>query len=141
MKVSFSEIEYAFLFVSSDMMYTNNAYLCLTTGKMYYTSEWGDFDEFEKLPEDFEESDDFIQIPHRNELNLGRSLAIEFTSEYLPDELDRVYGYFSRAGAYARFKDLLDIKDVLDDWYKYENERTRAELKDWCERKNIELIY
>jgi len=136
MAVSFDDIENAFFFVSTDKMFMNNAYLCKETGEIFYTSEMGDSDE---LPEDIDDPDKYISIPHKNELDLGKALVIEFTSEFLPEELERVYSIFRRKGAYSRYKDLLERKGVLEDWYKFENERQKVALKEWCRENKIEI--
>lgn len=96
----------------------------------------GDSDE---LPEDIDDPDKYITIPHKNELDLGKALVIKFTSEYLPEELDRVYLIFRRKGAYSRYKDLLERKGVLENWYEYENKRQNEALKEWCRENNIEI--
>jgi len=136
MAVSFDDIENAFLFVSMDQQFMHNAYLCKETGEIFYTSEMGDSDE---LPEDIDDPDKYITIPHKNELDLGKALVIKFTSEYLPEELDKVYSIFRRKGAYSKYKDLLERKGVLEDWYEYENEQQKAALKGWCQENNIEI--
>jgi hypothetical protein len=46
---------------------------------------------------------------------------------------------FSRRGAYRRYKDLLEQKGLLDEWYDFEQQRTRQALLDWCEENGIEL--
>jgi hypothetical protein len=136
MAISFDDIENAFFFVSMDQKFMHNAYLCKETGEIFYTSEIGDSDE---LPEDIDYPDKYISIPHKNELDLGKALVIEFTSEYLPEELDRVYSIFRRKGAYSRYKDLLESKSVLEVWYEFENERQKVALKEWCKENNIQL--
>ena len=73
-----------------------------TTGKIFYISEFGNSDE---LPDDIEDSDDYIEIPHKNELDLGKQLVFKFVSEHLPEELDRVSQIFRRRGAYSRCKE------------------------------------
>jgi hypothetical protein len=120
MAISFDNIENAFLFVSSDQKYMNNAFISKETGQIFYTSQIVDSDE---LPEDIDDPDKYISIPHKTELGLGKAIVIEFTSEYLPEELDRVYSIFRSRGAYSRYKDLLDRKSFLDKWYKFEDER------------------
>ena len=136
MAVSFDELENAFLFVSMDQQFMHNAYLCKESGEIFYTSEMGDSDE---LPEDIDDSEKYISIPYRNELDLGKVLVIEFTSTYLPEELDSVYSIFRRKGAYSRYKDLLESKGLLEDWYKFENERQKVALKEWCQENNIKI--
>lgn len=136
MAISFDEIENAFFFVSMDQKYMHNAYLCKETGQTFYTSEMGDSDE---LPEDVDDPDKYITIPHKNDLDLGKALVIEFTSEYLPEALDRVYSIFRSRGAYSRYKDLLDEKGLLDKWHRFEDERQRVALKKWCCENSIDI--
>jgi len=134
--VSFDDIENAFFFVSMGQMYMHNAYLCKETGEIFYNSDMVDSDE---LPEDIDDPDKYISIPHKNELDLGKALVIEFASEFLPEELNKVYSIFRRKGAYSRYKDLLESKGVLEDWYKFEDERQKAALKEWCRKNKIEI--
>jgi hypothetical protein len=136
MAISFDDIENAFLFVSTDQKFMHNAYLCKETGQIFYTSELGDSDE---LPEDIDVTEKYVTIPHKNDLELGKSLVFEFTLEYIPEELDRIYAYFSSRGAYSRYKDFLNERGLLDKWYKFEDERTKAAIKEWCQDNSIEI--
>ena len=136
MAISFDDIENAFFFVSMDQKYLHNAYLCKETDQIFYTSEMGDSDE---LPEDIDDPDKYITIPHKNDLELGKTLVIEFTTEYLPKELDRVDSIFRSRGAYSRYKDLIDEKGLLDKWHKFEDERQKIALKKWCRENRIEI--
>ena len=137
MSIIFDSIENAFLYVSMDQQFMNNAYLCKETGKIFYTSEIGDSDE---LPDDIVDSDKYIEIPHKNELELGKRLVFEYVSKFLPDDLDRVDSIFSRRGAYSRFKDLLEEKGHLDEWHKFEDDQTKNALIQWCTDNDIELV-
>jgi len=136
MDISFDDIENAFFFVSMDQQLMNNAYLCRETGELFYSSEMGDSDE---LPEDIDDPEKYIAIPHKNELDLGKALVLEFTSRYLPEELDEVSSIFRRKGAYSRYKDLLERKGALEDWYQFEDERRESALREWCRENHIEL--
>jgi hypothetical protein len=93
MPVKFSDIELAFDFVSSGQMYMHSAYLCLKTGKIFYTSEMGDSDE---LPEDIYENEQYTEIPHKNELDLGKALVLDFTFAHMPDDIEKVYTIFRK---------------------------------------------
>ena len=134
--MKFDDIEMAFLFVSGASQFTNSALLCKETGEIFYISEMGDSDE---LPEDIEDSDQYIEIPHKNDLDLGNRLVMDFVAEYCPELLEKVNGIFRRKGAYSRYKELLDSKGFLDKWYKYEDQRTKEELRAWCAENDIEL--
>ena len=132
----YEDIEFLFEYVGSGRRFERSAYLNRRTGESYLTSELGDSDE---LPDDLEENDDYLQIPHRNDLDLGRNLVFEFVAQRLPSAIEQVHDFFRRAGAYGRFRDLLDGNGLLDDWYKYEADRTRAAILAWCEENHIEL--
>ncbi len=134
--MKYSDIEHAFLFVSMVPPEENNAYLDKETGEIYYVSELGDSDE---LPDDWEDNEKLISIPHKNDLNLGRDLVFDFISASLPDEFNRVKGIFSKKGAYARFKDLLESKGKLEAWYEFERKATEVAVRDWCKENDINL--
>ena len=133
---TYSEIEDAFLFVSSAPPFEHSAYLNRETGKFYYVSALGDSDE---LPDDLEESDKYANIPHKNDLDLGRDLVFAFVSANLPDEYGKVRGFFSGRGAYARYKDLLESKGQLDAWYEFEKRSIEEALRKWCTENGIAI--
>jgi len=133
----FSDIENAFMYVGSAMYGMNSALLCKETGEIYYRSEMYGID-------DTEEADDFdldqcIEIPHKNDLDLGRRLVFEFVEEYLPDDYGRVREFFRHEGAYSHYKDLLDRRGLLEKWYEIEKQREEEALRRWCKENDIEL--
>jgi hypothetical protein len=134
--VTFDEIQDAFSFVSSNEYGMNRAVLCLDNGEIYYHSENGDLDE---LDEDEFDCDNFVVIPHKNDLDLGQRLVFDFAEQHLADDLDRVQQIFSRRGAYRRFKDFLEQKDLLQDWYDFESQREEEALREWALDNKIEL--
>ena len=130
------EIEDAFFYVSSAPQFTNSALLCKETGEIFYISDMGDSDD---LPEDIEDSDQYIEIPHKNDLDLGNRLVMAFATEQCPELLEKVDAIFRRKGAYSRYKELLDSKGLLEKWYDYENQHTKEALRQWCADNGIEL--
>ena len=137
MEIKFSDIEHAFFFVSSASMTANTAVLCKETGELFYASDYTDEDE---IPEDIYYRDDCIEIPHKNDLDLGRDLVFEFVEQYLPGDFDRVQNIFRRKGAYGRYKDLLDDRDLSQEWYDFENTRQAETLRQWCKDNEIKLV-
>ena len=135
MSVTFGDLEDAFLFVSSGSPCEHSAVLCRDTDKIYYKSEFGDLDE---IPEDLD-YEKCVEIPHKNDLNLGRALVFEFVSERLSGEIDRVNRIFSCKGAYSRFKQMLEEKGFLDEWHVYEDQRMKVALRKWCQDEGIEV--
>jgi len=136
-KFSFSEIESAFMFVNSAGYGMNSVVSCKDTGKILYRSDLAGIDEIED--EEDLNWEMWIEIPHKNDLNLGRNLVFEFVEEHLPEELGRVRLMFRRSGAYARYKALLEQRGLLKDWYNIENSREEKALRQWCADNAIEL--
>jgi len=137
MPVKFTDLLLSFDFVSSDPGYGHEAYLCRESGHVYWHSEFGD--DFEELPEDLDEGNKYVRIPHKNDFDLGRPLVFAFISERLPDEYHEVQRYFSKRGAYARFKDLLVRKGALNEWYDFEAKAQEKAIREWCAENSIEI--
>ncbi|MBK3844615.1 hypothetical protein G3A42_43235, partial [Paraburkholderia aspalathi] len=95
----------------------------------------------EDLPEDLEDPERYLAIPHRNELDLGRSLALRFVAQHLCGaHYDQIEQYFRRQGAYARFKDLLEREGVLELWYVVEADSVEKALRQWCTENGFDIL-
>jgi Uncharacterised protein family (UPF0158) len=136
MPVSFSDLENAFLFVNFGEPGESEAYLDRHTGKIYCHSAFGDNEE--ELPDDIDD-EKYIAIPDKRELELGTPLVFDFVSEFLPNDYDEVRRIFSRKGAYGRFKDLLEQRGALQQWYDFSSKAEEAALREWCAENGIEL--
>jgi hypothetical protein len=136
--VKYDELDLAFSFVSSGAPMEHNAYISLDTGQIYWVSELNPIEE--ELPDDFDTSDRYIALPHKNELGLGRRLALRFARQELGDRHEQVETIFSRKGAYGRFKDLLESAGCLQKWYKFEEAALDEALREWCATNDIEIV-
>jgi hypothetical protein len=132
--ITFDTIEDAFLFVSSASPGEHCTVVNRTTGESFFASIISDYDE---LPDDIDESDDYIGIPHKNDLDIGKPLVMDFIRQRCPELIDRVLTIFSRRGAYGRYKDMLAEKNLLEEWYAFENKSTRELLLEWCHRQGL----
>ena len=137
-RVKYDDLSMAFDFVSAAGPMEQQAYLSLDTGSIYWISETNPIEE-DDLPEDLETSDRYIAIPHKNDLDLGKGLALRFVEERLPDRYTDVQSFFRHRGAYAHFKELLAAEGRLEDWYAFEAESTERALRDWCEANEIHV--
>ena len=137
--VKHDDLSMALDFVSDAAPIDHNAYVSLDTGKIWWTSDSGDMLD-EDIPGDLETSDRYLAIPHRNELDLGRRLALRFVAQTLPERFDEAEGFFRRQGAYARFKGLLEREGVLDRWYAFEADAVENALRQWCAENGLELV-
>jgi hypothetical protein len=139
MPVKFEDVLYAFEFVSMGNG-SSEAILCKRTGTVYSHSYDVEMEpSFDELPHDYENDPNYIAIPDKRELDLGKRLVLDFTREFLPDDFDAVRRIFSKRGAYAKFKDLLMRRGGLDRWYDFEATATERALREWCEVNEIPL--
>ncbi len=138
MKIKFSDVVMSYDYVSSDQPLMNSAFISKRTGQIYYHSEMYDSDE---LPEDIYENDDYIEIPHRNDLDLGQHLVWQFVNREIPGLADTVRGFFSRRGAYSKYRSFLEGIGLLKKWNEFEDTRTKETLKEWCKENGIEIDF
>ncbi len=134
--VTFSDIQDAYLFVSSAPYGDHTAVLHLDTGQILYSSETGGIDEIEDADLDGETC---VEIPHKNDLDLGKALVFEFVETHMADAYDEVRQMFRSQGAYGRFKSMLESKGLLESWYDFEQRREEEALREWCRDNEIQL--
>jgi hypothetical protein len=81
MPARFDDILSAFEFISGDG--GNEALLCKRTGKVYWRSELAGVDEIaDELPDGVEEDANYIAVPRKQVLGLGKALALDFAREF-----------------------------------------------------------
>ena len=136
--VKYEDLSAAFDFVSFGAPMEHQAYISLDTGAIYWVSESNAVEE--DVPDDLETSDRYTAVPHKNDLDLGSRLVLDFVAEALPDQYETVYGFFRHRGAYGRLKELLAAQGCLDKWYAFEAESAAKALKNWCSENEIEVI-
>jgi hypothetical protein len=137
--VKYSELLDAFDLISAAPQYTNNAYICKDSGKVYVALADSDEDE-DELPEDVNSSEHYLELPHKNDFDLGNALALAFAEQELPDHYSTLAHDFHSKGAYARFKEFLQSKNLLEAWHQYQAKATEKALRHWCEEHHIALI-
>jgi len=137
--IKHDDLTLAFEFVSSGAPMEHRAYISLDTGRIYWVSELNPVEE-EEIPDDLETSDRYLEIPHKNDLDLGRRLVLRFVEERLPHRCDRVEDIFHHRGAYRRVKELLAADGCLKQWYAFEAEATDQALKAWCRDNDVHLV-
>ena len=131
----YSDIESAIEYVSSAPRYTNRAVYEKRTARFLYASDMSGESE---IPQDID-WDHCIEIPHKHELDLGQNLVFRFIVQTLPNEEDAVRRIFKRPGAYGRFKEFLDHRKLLQQWYDFEATATRKAIERWCKDNGMEI--
>jgi hypothetical protein len=102
-------------------------------------SEGVDLEDDMELPDDPDDAD-YLPVPHRRDLDLGKRLALSFVAEELPGSYDEAREIFGRKGAYSRFKHLLQATGTLGKWYDFEARATETALRDWCAAVSVPLL-
>lgn len=142
MIIEFEDILDGYEYSNVDPYLGSYAWIDLKTGRVHFHSDSNpDADDFNDEFGDMEHYDEenVLAIPNRYDLDLGKELVFDFMSEKMPQDYNRVQDIFSYRGAYARFKDFLHERGMLQEWYNYEDEQTRAALRRWCEDNNLEI--
>ena len=137
-RIKLSELVQAFEWVSATGPFENEAYVSRVSGRIWLLSDLDDFGE--EPPEDLEDESLYLSVPSKNELDLGRSLALRFAEEKVPESYERVRDFFARSGAYGRFKNLLDEGGHLDAWYAYEAKGIEEALRAWASDNEVEFV-
>ena len=130
MKVKLSEIIDALDFTNDEIEYYYNP----DNGEIFM-SNIGDY---ENLSEDelFEKS---IMLPTRYEINeyeMMKDFAETIEDTRLQNQL---YISLNGSGAFRRFKDTCINFDIIDDWYKFRDEKYKELAINWCKDNNIEF--
>jgi hypothetical protein len=132
--VDLDDLENAMILVS-DSSEGAQAWVHRPTGTVYIKSDLVDDDE---PPEDLGTTDDYIEVPHQRDLDLGNAMAFAFAEAEMPQHYDRVREIFRKKGAYANFSRLLDASNARDKWHKFQEEQTRQALSAWCRENGLE---
>ena len=134
--VKYADLEFAFDYVNSGDPYGHTVYVSRSTGQSYFRSDMAGVDE---VPHDVLENDDYVEIPNKLDLDLGKKLVWEFVDRQIPGLKNKIQRIFSQRGAYSRYKTFLEDLELLDAWHRFENERTREALLEWCETEGIPI--
>ena len=137
--VRHDDLEDALYWASSGAPYENRAFLSRETGEFVIQSARGAF--ADESPDDLEDGSLYIEVPHKNELDLGRRLALSFVDDVAPSLSQVAHSIFRHRGACAQFKDLLDRNHLLDQWFEYERNVTRTALAAWAGENGFEVTH
>ena len=132
---TYSDIELAFEYVSGAPYGTNRVIYDKDADRFLYESEMSGESE---IPDDIR-WETCVEVPHKHDLNLGQYLVFRFILQTIPDQEDAVRKIFKRPGAYGRFKDFLEKRQLLQQWFDYEASARRNAIEQWCRENGIEM--
>ena len=137
LSIDYDDLRNAFEFVSAGPPREHHAYISLVSGAIYWLSSSQDLEE--DVPDNVEDSKFYLEVPHKNELQLGQKMALAFIKEALPDDYNTVANFFRKPGAYRRLKELLQAQGLLEQWFSFEANACNEALLEWCEDYKIVL--
>lgn len=135
MKVKLDAIIEALEFVNFGM--DTSAYLNPKTYEIVYIDEFT-----EELSEEEKEKiyDEYLELPTKYDID-EYNMMEDFIETIDDDRLyNQLYIAINGSGAFRRFKDTCINFDVIDDWYKYRDEKYKELAIEWCNDNNIEYI-
>ena len=136
--VKSSDLIEAFEFVSASDDDEHLAYICKKTGQIIFVANGLNLEDETEFSDDPDPAD-YLPVPHRRDLDLGRRAALAFVAEELPGSFDKARDMFSKKGAYGRFKHLLRETGTLEKWYAFEAQAAETALKAWCDEVEVTL--
>jgi hypothetical protein len=134
--VQFDDLLAAFDWVSAQPL-DNAAYASRRNGQVHWVSEAMALDE--EPPVDVGDTSVYVLLPSKNDLGLGRSLALDFTREHLPNSYGQVSAFFRHRGASSKFKDLLSRNGLLDAWHAHEAAEVERALRAWAAEEGLNI--
>ncbi len=134
MKIKLDDVIEALEFVNDGM--DAGAYLNPKTYEIVYIDDYIDIS-----PEKKEEIyDEYISLPSKYYID-EYSMMEEFIETIDEVKLyNQLYIAISGKGAFRRFKDTCINFDIIDDWYRFRDEKYKELAIEWCKDNNIEYI-
>jgi hypothetical protein len=137
MPVRLAELVDAFEWAGATGPFQNSAYVSRATGQIWLVSDLDDAGE--APPEDVDDDASYLAVPREAELDLRRSLALQFVAQGLPEHHERTTAIFRASGAQARFERWLDEAGHLEAWHAFEAKGIENALRDWARRNGVEV--
>lgn len=133
MKAKLSEVIDALEFTNNEIEYYYNP-----DNEEIFMSNIGDFEDLneDELNKLFEKS---IMLPTRYDIN-EYGMMEDFTETINNTRLqNQLYISLNGNGAFRSFKDTCINFNIINDWYKFRDERYKDIAINWCKENNIEF--
>lgn len=133
MKVKLNEIIDALYSTDDEIEYYYSP-----TNNEIFSSNIGDY---EDISEDEVEEllDESIMLPTRYDINEYKMME-EFADNIEDIKLQNgLYISLNGRGAFRRFKDTCINYDIINDWYKFRDEKYKEIAINWCKNNNIKF--
>lgn len=101
--------------------------------------QWGFNEEYSTYKEEDEANDNIIcmfDYFSKNDYDIMQDFIDTIEDINLREKL---YDATRGRGAFSRFRYIVESSDLLEEWYKYKDEKYKVIAKEWCIDNNIEF--
>lgn len=111
------------------------------SGEIVYLSDYSlSGVDYSELSDEIEDTDNYIALPSkydRHDYQIMKSFIFTIEDEKTSKILLQA---ISRRGAFRNFKDLIYYFEIVDEWYKFQQETYKKIALDWCHCNNITWV-
>lgn len=116
------------------------ALLDKASGKIYFHAPDDDSGCWDALPEDADNAEKYLLLPHKDELVYEKTLIFRFVGQHCPaQQVEEVEAIFRRKGAYGNYRRFLDRNGLLDHWYAFRDAHIQAAFLAWCQDNGLKF--
>ena len=99
---------------------------------------WDFNKELSTYTEEDEFNDDIISMFNfysKNDYDIMQDFIYHISNDSLRNEL---FNATRGKGAFYRFREIIDYRNITNDWYKFQDDEYKKIAKEWCTRNKIE---
>ena len=115
-------------------------YLNENNGRVWVSTDMGNFyiDNNEELSDEYLYNDSSISLPGQYEINEYKIIK-DFIETIKDNQMkNQLLIVIQGTGAFRRFKDYCFEMDIIQDWYKFRDERYKEIAIDWCKQNELD---
>ena len=113
--------------------------LALNEGELFDTLDEST-EENAEATQDILESEDFIQLPDKfdiNEYGIMEEFCLSLTNDNLRETISNV---IKGSGAFRRFKDNIRRFGIEEKWYRYRDQKMKEIAIEWCQENKVPFV-
>ena len=86
-----------------------------------------------------ENQDDYLPLPEKYDFNEYRIIEKFISNVAVPKQSEILSQAIQGKGAFRRFKDMLEKLELVDQWYKFREQKLREFVELWCKENKIDF--
>ncbi len=86
-----------------------------------------------------ENQDDYLPLPEKYDFNEYRIIEKFISNVAVPKQSEILSQAIHGKGAFRRFKEMLEKLELVDQWYKFREQKLREFVELWCKENKIDF--